>query len=427
MVEKAASNPNPLLQLEAIHSLILMGHPAAHGRLTSFMSKTPKEIRPLFPSLFAKMGGKRAALSIRQFLTDPNVEVRIEAILGAARKGQDALLPEIRALSKHIDSQEQEAASFALATLNDGNSLPRLKVLSRSNRRNVKLSAASALYQMGQRDASIPLMMLAREGYPFAIAALGEVEESEALLSALAKSKDPSIKLNATTALLNRQSPNAIDPLKEILLMSPEEILFEETFSPGKAFSAWRPLHLSKWKGERLEWAKERSRLFREELVWAAATLPSFYELAETLLKEGPRDLIPTVTAALHQVGGRKEVTLLQSYTEKLGDPLVRNWCSLELYRMGQLEYGERVRNWVLREGARPLIELRPLLPKEMALKNKGQNLTAIEKSRLLVESLEAISNAHEKEGIDTLLELMQNGNPKNRYALAGLLLHTIQ
>jgi len=43
------------------------------------------------------------------------------------------------------------------------------------------------------------------------------------------------------------------------------------------------------------------------------------------------------------------------------------------------------------------------------------------------LQSFEAIAEKHDLEGIDILLDAIHDGNEKNRYALAGLLLKALQ
>ena len=53
--------------------------------------------------------------------------------------------------------------------------------------------------------------------------------------------------------------------------------------------------------------------------------------------------------------------------------------------------------------------------------------LTPQETSKLLVDSFDAFLKTQDDKGIDIVLEAIQNGNPKNKYALAGLLIHATQ
>ena len=44
-----------------------------------------------------------------------------------------------------------------------------------------------------------------------------------------------------------------------------------------------------------------------------------------------------------------------------------------------------------------------------------------------MIESFEALAEKHDPQGIDLILAAIQSGHPKNRYALAGLLIKALQ
>jgi hypothetical protein len=73
------------------------------------------------------------------------------------------------------------------------------------------------------------------------------------------------------------------------------------------------------------------------------------------------------------------------------------------------------------------MIQLRPTLPWSAKGEVGAYLLTPEEESRLLVESYEALADHHEPESLRLLLHAIKEGNPKNRYVLAGLLLRAIQ
>ena len=73
------------------------------------------------------------------------------------------------------------------------------------------------------------------------------------------------------------------------------------------------------------------------------------------------------------------------------------------------------------------MIRFRPMLPwTEKNVESQFQ-LTPEETSRLLVEAYVTLADQHDPQGIDILLSAILEGNEKNRYALAGLLLKSIQ
>ena len=59
-----------------------------------------------------------------------------------------------------------------------------------------------------------------------------------------------------------------------------------------------------------------------------------------------------------------------------------------------------------------------------------GENpfqLTPEETSSLLIEAFVTLADQHDPKGIDILLGAIKDGHEKNKYALAGLLLKSIQ
>ena len=54
-------------------------------------------------------------------------------------------------------------------------------------------------------------------------------------------------------------------------------------------------------------------------------------------------------------------------------------------------------------------------------------DLTPEDNSRLLIETYQSLAEKQADRSIDLLLEAMKDGNPKNRYVLAGLLLRALQ
>jgi hypothetical protein len=69
------------------------------------------------------------------------------------------------------------------------------------------------------------------------------------------------------------------------------------------------------------------------------------------------------------------------------------------------------------------LIRFRPFLPREMRDQEENYQLTPEDNSSLLIASFESFVINKDERGIDILLEAIQNGNAKNKYALAGLLM----
>ena len=88
--------------------------------------------------------------------------------------------------------------------------------------------------------------------------------------------------------------------------------------------------------------------------------------------------------------------------------------------------FEESIYEWVARQSRRQLIRLRPYIP----MKNRVDSLYSLspeETSRLLIETYSALAESRKEKSICLLLEAIQQGNRKNRYALAGLLLRATE
>ena len=88
--------------------------------------------------------------------------------------------------------------------------------------------------------------------------------------------------------------------------------------------------------------------------------------------------------------------------------------------------HGKTLFSWVKEQKDCPLFRFRPLLP-WTERRDLSHLLTPEETSRLVIESFEALAEQHDPQGIDLILTAIQSGHPKNRYALAGLLIKALQ
>ena len=108
--------------------------------------------------------------------------------------------------------------------------------------------------------------------------------------------------------------------------------------------------------------------------------------------------------------------------------PLIRAYCNLALYRMGKEgPYGDYLKEWIDRNKNSEMIRFRPLIPMDKRLGDSPHELTPEDSSRLLIEAYQTLAEKQQGSSIEILLEAMRDGNPKNRYVLAGLLLRTLQ
>jgi hypothetical protein len=101
----------------------------------------------------------------------------------------------------------------------------------------------------------------------------------------------------------------------------------------------------------------------------------------------------------------------------------------LALFRLRmEGNYEKQLMEWLSKKRDSELVKFRPMaLRSSLRLPDSAFDLTPEENSRLLIDSLEALVRRNEEKGIDLLLSLIEDGNPKNRPILAGLLLQMMQ
>jgi HEAT repeat protein len=419
-------------RLEAAYFLSLRKHRLITGHLEGLMYRFPPEMRFFFPEYFALIGTADSIAILRHMLDEKEAMVRIEAVLSAGRFGRDDLLPQIRALATHLNIAEQEACAFALGELKDSRSHTLIKKLAKSPSTNVKLSALKTLYLLGDLGAKEEIIKLAEQKDLFAISTLGDIPDSQDALVKLATDGNQHIRFNATVALLKLRDPRVISSLAEFLIHDSRDLGFQPQFSIGKAHTAWKVIPSAKQHSS--EESMDLGALalsVREYLLRLCLELPesSFLKIAHGLFETKQNDLIPLLVDLLENLNTEGALKLLKEKSQTTGAPLIRAYCSLALFRLRQEgPYEKQLLEWMEKRKESELIRFRPMaLRSSMRLPECSFDLTPEENSRLLIDALEAFANLHEEKGIDLLFSLIQNGNPKNRPILAGLLLRTIQ
>lgn len=429
-MKKALSSPMLLTRLEAVHYLALRKSPVAIDQAEALMHKLDSELKPIFPSFFISIGTPRAMKVFRQLLNDCNEKVRIEAILATAEHHRDDLAGQIRKLATHHSNAQQEACAFALGALKDETAGPQLEALSRSSNPQVKITAAWALKQIGNAQKVFIIEDAAKAGDPFAIALLGTIEGSEHLLYCLTKSDNIQIRLNASLALLELEDSRSIAPLMEVIIRDARDLAFAKVTSNGRALTCWRAVPSAQHNLKENQVAIELSNRLREAILTKIADINGdvFLQVAELVFKSEQNELVPIVVALLENIRSPEAINLLKNQQQKLGSPFIRHFCNLALYRMKiPGPYGENVRRWIVQQHQEDLIKLRPFVPLELRGSEAAYQLSPEETSGLLVQSFEALAKAQDEESIEVLLNAIHEGNAKNKYALAGLLLRAIQ
>lgn len=429
-ISKAMSSNFLVIRLEGAYSLAAKKAPTAAFQTDALMCKVTSEILPVFPQLYGMIGSVDAIKSLRKLLFNPNEKVRVSAILSAAKYGRDDLLPHIRTLATQHSIAQQEACAVALGVMKDESSVPKLEVLARSNSPCVRLAALQALYKLGREEKRTQIEMLASDKDLYAIRALGGMSGSEDFLFKLIKNENIQVRINAVISLLERKDLRSIGPLCEVLIRDSRDLAFSMSGSLGQGLSCYKIIPSAQQNFFDNSTAHEVSLSIREACLAKAMELSEkeFIKLAHTLFEVQQNDLVPVLVAALEELRTPLAIELLKKHQQKAGAPLIRNYCNLALYRLKEPgAYADNLKSWVTGKQGEDMISFRPLLPWEMRKNGSSYQLTPQETSRLLVEAYEAFGQNQDDKGIDVLLEAIQNGNSKNKYALAGLLIRAAQ
>lgn len=431
LLVRAMSSPHFSVRLEAGHQLSIRKHPAACGQIESLMSRIPAPFHFLFPEFFAMIGSKEAIATLRQLLDHTEREVRIEAVLSAARHGRDDLLPIIRSHATHPSESEKEACAAALGILRDSKSVEMLTKLSSSPSPNIRLAASAALLELGETKGVEMILSLAKEENLYAISLLGKIQEGKEILLPLLTSKNSSVRVNAALALLTQKNREALPVVLEILLMDSRDWGFMPIYTPGRALMAWKVI--PSVKGQQKEFSFDLQAVtlgLREFTLRLSLELPedAFLLIARKLFDSRQNQLIPTLVSLLQNKKSEAAIKLLEEKAQKAGAPFIRAYCTLGLFRLGVSPlYRTALQEWLTLHLPTEPIAIRPVVPKSLRLEQVTYELTPIERSRLLIEALQAIATSHDQDSIAYLLHAMQIAHPKSRSSLAGLLLHAIQ
>lgn len=457
ILEKGVENPDPQIQLLSLHFIAkldddrthdifnrAMGsdflgvrmeaalhmaqkkHPHAVGQIEGLMYRLPPVFKPYFPSLFALLGTNDATQSLRRLIEDTDPNTRIESILNVARLGRDDFVPLLRKRLTHTHIAELESAIFALGALKDSHSLPKLKKLTTNPTDTIRLAASLALLRLGDRSP-IPLIeSLAKESNLFAISALGSISGTEEPLAALLTSTDLQVRTNAAIALLHRRDPRCMPVLTEILINDARDLAFHPFTSVGRTLSAFKTVPSAELRSQDPTIDLSYSQTMRESFLQEAIHLPpaDFLTLARLIFSRQQNDLVPLTIALLESLQTDEAIALLKEGAQKISAPLIRDYCHLSLFRLKQEgPYEEYINLWVMNQKEAPIIQFRPMLSWKYRLEQSDYTLTPEETSRLLIEAFLSIASCRDEKSISFLLEAIQHGNPRNRYALIGLLM----
>lgn len=419
----------PLLEIryEAILQLCLKNHTSAVSHAESLMHKVPISLRPIFPPLIAMVDSPQATKILRQLLNSSTTEVSLAVILSTAKYKKEELLPQIRQTSHQVHFALQEACTSVFSALKDEESIPKLQKMTASQYSNVALAAHVALFKMSQEKSLHAIEEMAGKGDLFAIDALGSLRRGAPTLTSLLTNSDINVRINATLALLKQGDSRALSNIDELIFRDKRDLGFTQTQSPGHLFTAWKATSSATKIFEKDVEAYISHLTFKEEVLKSVRHMDpkKFISLADHILKTKQTEIVRIVTVLLEETETQEALVCLQKGQQQIGSPHVRLLCNLSLMRLGtEGPYATQLKNWLEKENKNELIHIKPFDPwdsgNEFVLKPE-------EKSRCLIDTFEAFAAKQDKEGIDVLIQAIESGHEKNKYALAGLLIRAVQ
>ncbi|MFA6118976.1 MAG: HEAT repeat domain-containing protein [Parachlamydiales bacterium] len=414
-------------RLEAAYHMALRKHPNAIGQIESLMFKLPNFLKPFFPHLFALIGTDDATKYLLRFLSDPNPDVRLETILSIGNLNRDDLLSHIRKKIPNSTTAEKEAICYSLYKLKDSSCNDELNKLSKSNIENVQMSSLRALYNLGDFSKKDEIEKLALENNLFAISLLQEIPDSDQTLEKLLKSANPLVKINSALSLLKHKNPICLNTLKDILITSSKDSALEPFFSVGHTMMYFKIVPVAMYKIK--ENSNNQSLAIRESILKECLELKEddFFKIIEQIFQAPQNDLIPTAIVLLENLGSAAAIDFLKHYAKNSNIPLIRDYANLSLYRLKQDgPYESYISNWIRNQNNQDLIQLNVTDDK----KQKKQNiysLTKEETTRLLLDMYVAVASKQDKSSLKLIIDSIKRTNPKNRYALAGMLIRATQ
>jgi HEAT repeat protein len=423
-LKNALSSNYLMTRLEACFQLAQRGDPIVVDHLQALYHKVPVVVHALYPQILVHIDTPSSNQMLRQFLSHSNFLVRTETIMHLAKAKRDEFLPQIRKLATQKQFAQLEASIYALGEMGDSSSLPLLEELSESKQMPIRLAALIARYKLEDPAAFEPIMDEARSGNLYAIFFLGHDHHPESLqlLNTLAQAAERNIQLNALCALLARQAPPPKSLIETFLFSDEKAWGFAPASSPSGSLQAGRVTSLIGIKKEN-DPILQKTKEIKVQMLGAALELEEsfFFSLAKKVFDEKTSYLVPPLVAMLANHHTSEAIDLLKEMSQKAGAPLIRNFCNLALFQLNEEgPYESKLLDWVKGERQHQIIKLQQEKSPE---RESAHSLSADETSSFYLSVLEAIAQKQSENGIRTLLEIIEEGDPINRYALAGLLI----
>ncbi len=422
-----------MIRFEALHLLVARKAKNALGYVEALSNLLDPRAKPYFVDFYASFGSTEALQTLKRMISDKSNDVRIASILSAMRYGRDDLLPNIRTCLTHADPALKETAAFAIGKLRDLHSLESLRALKNSHFMETRVAALFSLSQLGDSEAKDALLLLAENGNPYAISLCAEIPQSESILVKLLLDEDLTVVLNASLSLLALQNKEATQSLLSFLTTDVEHEGYIPFPSPGRALMHWKPVSLATLPSKEVMKDVQAVTLrLQEEILRNCVDLPeeSFLFIAKKLLQQKKNPHISLLTHLLENRGTPKALTLLEVSSKTNRSPLVRTYSLLSLYRNKETpERKKALLDWVHSHKDTKMLSFKPMMNRGARPDQDISNyeLSPEETSGLFIEIVDAFTVKHDEEAISLILKAMREGHEKNRTALAGLLLKSIQ
>jgi HEAT repeat protein len=423
-LQKALASPLPQIRLEAIFGIARRGEDAAPHLVPLLEYGEPVQLAAC--ELLSSQDTPPGNALLRRLFVASKGRVRAAALFSCGLKRRDDFLPQIRQALTHIDGMEQEAACSALGLLNDTSSVASLQAIAKAKRDPaIHLAALGALYQLGDRTVRPQVEQLALQGNRFAISLLGRMEGSEPTLLTIASSADTTNRIIASLALLERRHTGCWPGLSELLLHDARDLLWLQERSPGFSLVTWKRVTSAEQTCATQPHLFHAADRWRFEALLEASQLPAatFLQIAQAILQTNQNELVLVTVRILERLGDEGK-PLLRRMSEQAGAPFVRTACHLALLRMGEEGHQERLLLWLAQNQHHPL-QLRQLLRPDTSELFRV-TLTPDERSQLLLDISSALAAHPNAAAIHALLDMLAHAHPTVRVAVAACLLQSL-
>lgn len=422
-LKKAMSSPFPIIRLETASLMAKGRFPCALEQAECLLQKLPEETYPLFAELYACIGTEPAKRQLRILMNHSKVPVRIAAVNSIAEHNIESFAPQVKSLAMQVSPHLQEACATALGKMGCTTAIPQLKKLMQSKYTETALSAAHALHTLGDLQAANYIYDKAKLGNTFAITLLGEMDGSQDFLYQLTKSRDATIRVNASIALLRRRDQRAAQHIVEWLTPTHIKGLIVKNRSEGKSLLSFKFLQL-----DETGIVAENNLELREQMLNIASGLPDdgYFTIAETLISKKQNDLLPAMFHIIRERSNERSLEFLKKYCQQPGYPLLRTFCNLVLLQKQENgPYRELVEKWVEEQWSEDLLSFRPVINSSMD--GSTFQLKPHEKTMLFLSCLEVIASLQSEDSLDFILRGLSACHPNLRSLFATLLIRAIQ